>query len=121
MVIVDTSVWINLFRRGDRVLSLLLEGGMVVIHDYILGELACGNISNRAEILKFLQDLPGVGSVTINELLSFIENYSLNSKGLGFVDINLLASSKLSGYPLFTYDKKLISVAELLNLNFKKQ
>ncbi len=120
MVLVDTSVWINLFRKGDKTLTALLENGMVAVHDFVLGELACGNISNRTEILKFLRDLPVVGPVTIDEYLKFIEIYSLSGSGLGFADINLLASSKLSGYPLFTYDKKLKVVADKLNLSFKR-
>ena len=120
MVLVDTSVWINLFRKGDKTLVSLLDGGVVATHDFILGELACGNISNRVEILKFLQDLPRLGPITIDEYLKFIELHKLGGLGLGFVDINLLASSKLSGYPLFTYDKKLKLVADDLNLSFKK-
>ena len=90
------------------------------IHDFILGELACGNIRNRTEILKFLQDLPRVNSITIDEYLKFIEFNNLVGLGLGFVDINLLASARLSGYPLFTYDKKLRFVADELSLSFKE-
>ena len=118
MVIVDTSVWINHFTKGENVLTSLLNKGKVVIHDFIIGELACGNLSNRGKILSLLQDLNRVNPITIEEYLIFIEKFNLNGRGLGFVDINLLASAKISGYSLYTFDKKLFTTAKELHLNF---
>ena len=118
MVIVDTSVWINHFRKGEKTLTSLLNKGEVALHNFIIGELACGNLNNRGTILSLLQDLHRVDCITIDEYLIFIEKFNLNGKGLGFVDINLLASARLSGYPLFTYDKKLLTAANELHLNF---
>jgi len=118
MVIVDTSVWINHFKKGENILISLLNNGGVALHDFILGELACGNLKDRRKILSLLQDLHRVETITIAEYLIFIEKFKLNGKGLGFVDINLLASAKISGYSLYTFDKKLLTTAKELHLNF---
>jgi predicted nucleic acid-binding protein len=118
MVLVDTSVWINHFKRKDIKLSGLLEEGNVVIHTFIIGELSCGKIKNRAEILALLQNLPRISILTLDEYLLFIENNKLMGKGLGFVDIHLLGSSVLTGNKLFTYDKKLAEIANSLHLKY---
>ncbi len=119
MVIVDTSVWINHFRNGDEVLSQVLREGKVAIHEFILGELACGSFKNRDEVIDLLKNLSRSKKVTLEEYLLFIKKNELYGKGIGFVDIHLLASSKLSGYTLLTYDKKLESEAKILGLNFR--
>ena len=118
MVLVDTSVWINHFNKKDVILSKLLNGGKVVIHSFIIGELSCGKIKNRAEILSLLQNLPRTSILTLDEYLVFIESNKLMGKGLGFVDIHLLGSSLLTGSKLFTYDKKLAEVANSLHLKY---
>lgn len=118
MVIVDTSVWISHFKKGENILTSLLNKGEVALHDFIIGELACGSLNKRGTILSLLQDLHRVDTITIVEYLIFIEKFNLNGKGLGFVDINLLASAKISGYPLYTFDKKLFTTAKELHLNF---
>lgn len=118
MVIVDTSVWIQHLNKGDKVLTYLLEKGEAAVHDYVLGELAAGNLKNRTFILRLLQDLHRINPITLEEFLIFTEKFKLNGNGLAFIDINLLAGSKLTGYPLFTYDKKLKSAALKLNLNY---
>jgi predicted nucleic acid-binding protein len=118
MVIVDTSVWINHFRRGNAALTSLLNDGKVVIHEFIIGELACSNFKQYEQIIKLLMNLHRTKKVTIEEYLLFIEKNKLNGTGIGFVDIHLLASSKLSGYPLFTYDKKLSNAAKVLTLEY---
>lgn len=120
MVLVDTSVWINHFNRNDIKLSDLLKEGKVVIHTFIIGELSCGKIKNRAEILTLLQNLPRTSILTLDEYLVFIESNKLMGKGLGFVDIHLLGSSALTGSKLFTYDKKFNEAAKSLSINFKK-
>jgi len=119
MVLVDTSVWINHLRNNDRHLEKLLFNGSVVCHPHIVGELACGNIKNRQEIISLLQALPQIPLVDFAEFLYFIEQNQLHGKGIGFVDIHLLASSKLSQLPLWTADKRLQSASALLNLEYK--
>ena len=119
MVLVDTSVWINHLRDGDRHLEKLLLNGEAVCHTYVIGELACGNLKNRREILSLLQALPLMPIVDFSEYLFFIEQHQLNGKGIGFVDIHLLASSKLGQVPLWTVDKKLEAASADLDLKYK--
>jgi len=111
MVLVDTSVWVEHLRHGDIRLEALLNDSRVVCHPFIIGELACGKIKNRAEILSLLHALPMAISVEHEEAMQFIENHSLTGKGLGYIDIHLLASAILTKVPLWTFDKKLKDVS----------
>ena len=119
MVLVDTSVWINHLRNNDRHLEKLLFNGSVVCHPHIIGELACGNMKNRQEIISLLQALPQISLADFEEFLFFIEQNQLHGKGIGFVDIHLLASAKLGQLPLWSADKRLQSVSASLNLEYK--
>jgi len=121
MVLVDTSVWINHLRDCDQHLEKLLFDGDVVCHNHIIGELACGNIINRNEIISLLQALPMAPIVEFPEFLYFIEQHKLNGKGIGFVDIHLLASAQLGQMPLWTADKRLKTASIELDLNYKKK
>jgi predicted nucleic acid-binding protein len=87
-----------------------------VCHPFIVGELACGNLQNRSEIISLLQRLPGAIRAEHEEIMKFIENYRLMGKGLGYIDIHLLASAMLTGIPLWTLDKKLNEVAIKMGL-----
>jgi predicted nucleic acid-binding protein len=116
MVLVDTSVWIDHFHKSNLSLSNLLEEGFVFVHPFIIGELACGNIKNRKEIFKLLHSLPQIKVAEYDEIIYFIENNKLYGKGLGYIDIHLLASCKIDNAKLYTRDKKLISVAKELHL-----
>lgn len=121
MVLVDTSVWINHLRDRDRHLEKLLFDGAVVCHTHIIGELACGNLKNRKEIISLLQSLPIAPVIEFQEYLFFIEQNQLSGKGIGFVDIHLLASAKLGQVPLWTVDKRLKAASADLDLNYKKK
>jgi predicted nucleic acid-binding protein len=118
MVLVDTSVWISHLRDGNTTLADLLNGGNVVCHPFIVGELACGNLKNRDEILKLLQALSVSVQAEHAEVMQFIANHPLMGRGLGYVDIHLLASAALTGVPFWTLDKRLIQAAQLLGLHF---
>ena len=118
MILVHTSVWINHLRDGLDLLETHLLKGNVMCHQNIIGELACGNIKNRKEILSLLQALPMAPLIEFDEYLYFIEEHQLNDMGIGFVDIHLLASAKLAQVPLWTADKKLNSAAMNLGINF---
>ncbi len=118
MVLVDTSVWVAHFRRGDIGLATLLNEGHVVCHPFIVGELACGNLKNRSGILSLLQALPMTTSAEHEEVMRFIENHSLMGKGLGYVDMHLLASAILSRVPIWTLDKKLKQFSSKLGLGY---
>ena len=119
MVLVDTSIWIAHLREGNIHLSHLLNESKVVCHPFIIGELACGNLRNRNEILSLLKLLPPAENVEPDEILGFIENYKLMGEGLGFTDINLLASAMLASIPLWTFDKKLNCLSSRLKINYK--
>ncbi len=119
MVLVDTSVWVEHFRETHADLADLLTDGGVACHPFVVGELACGNLKNRAEILSLLEALPLVAVAEHEEVLAFIGSQSLMGKGLGYVDVHLLASVALSQLPIWTLDKKLDRVAEILGLNYR--
>jgi predicted nucleic acid-binding protein len=119
MVLVDTSVWVNHFRRGEHHLAELLMYAEVACHSLIIGELACGNIGNRAEILNLLRSLPSAPAINFDEYLYFVERNQLYGIGIGFVDVHLLASAKLARVPLWTNDKKLQQAATSLDLSYR--
>ncbi len=119
MVIVDTSIWIIHLRQGSRQLEKLLMDAEVMCHPFIIGELACGNLKNRNEIIILLQSLPMAPTIEFDEFLFFIDRNRLVGKGVGFVDVHLLASAQLTGVPLWTADKRLKSAADQLELTFK--
>jgi predicted nucleic acid-binding protein len=118
MVLVDTSVWISHLRMGNAMLARLLENEEAACHPFVVGELACGNIRNRAEILGLLQSLPTSIEVTHEEVMEFIHNHRLMGKGLGYVDIHLLASAMLSGIPIWTLDKTLRAASMRLHFAY---
>jgi len=119
MVLVDTSIWVSHFRGGEARLKELLLKGRAVCHPFIVGELACGQLKNRKEILSLLEALPMAKIAEREEVLHFIEKHRLIGIGLGYVDVHLLASALLSGIPLWTKDKKLKEVAIRLNVSYR--
>ena len=121
MVLVDTSVWVSHFRETHDGLVELLNNGEVVCHPFIIGELACGNLNNRTSIIALLEALPAALVVEHEELLSFIEARKIMGKGLGYVDVHLLAASFLTGVPLWTLDKKLDRVAGGLQRKYRQK
>ena len=90
----------------------------VVCHSFIIGELACGNIGNRDEILNLLRSLPLTPAIDLDEYLYFVERNQLYGIGIGFVDVHLLASARLAGVPLWTNVKKLQHAASSLDLHY---
>ena len=120
MVLVDTSVWVSHLRDGNADLANLLNDGRVLCHPLIVGELACGNLKDRAVILSFLQLLPMSIEAEHDEVLSFIENNRLMGKGLGYVDVHLITSAVLTGVPVWTLDKKLAQAADSLYVKYLK-
>lgn len=118
MVLVDTSVWVAHLRAGGIGLEALLNEGHVICHPFIIGEIACGNLRNRSEILTLLRALPGAVPAEHEEVMEFIENSNLMGQGLGYVDMHLLASAILTEVPLWTLDKKLRGVCSKLGLTY---
>ena len=118
MVLVDTSVWVDHFRRGEHHLANLLLDAEVACHSFIIGELACDNIGNRSNILTLLRSLPLIPTVNLDEYLYFVERNQLYGMGIGLVDVHLLASAKLAGTSLWTNDKKLQDAASGLDIRY---
>ena len=117
MILVDTSIWIDHLRRGNPALVAALEAGQVLMHPFVLGELACGTLTNRAEVLALLGKLPAAPAAIESEALGFIERHSLMGRGIGYVDVHLLAATALAGSAhLWTKDKRLAATAADLQL-----
>jgi len=119
MVLVDTSVWVSHLRRGVVLLETLLDEGEVLCHPFIIGELACGKIKNRTEILSLLRALPTAAAAEQEEVLWFIEAHRLMGVGLGLIDVHLLASAFLSGVSLWSMDRDLQTAAERLKIRYR--
>jgi predicted nucleic acid-binding protein len=119
MVLVDTSIWVDHFQHKVSLLEDLLNAGEVVTHPFIIGELACSKMRNRAEILDLLAALPTVKVASHSEALHLVDIRSLHGKGIGWIDIHLLSSSLLNHTPLWTRDKKLHAAAKALGISEK--
>ena len=118
MILVDTSVWVDHLRSGDAHLAVLLERDAVACHELVIGEIACGNLRNRKEVLAALSLLPRSELASHDEVLFFIERHKLMGRGIGYVDACLLASATLAHARLWTRDKRLAEVAEVLGCGY---
>ncbi len=113
----DTSVWVDHLRATDKTLAGLLDAGMVLAHPFVIGELALGILAQRQTALAALSDLPQAIVATDQEALHFINRHVLSSRGVGYIDIHLLAAVRLTaGVALWTLDKRLHAVAVELGL-----
>jgi predicted nucleic acid-binding protein len=111
MILADTSVWVAHFRAGLPGLAHALEHGIVLLHPVIIGELATGNLKNRKQVLSDLRLLPCAQTGPFNECLQFLESQKLYGSGIGWSDIQLLYSAKISDAHLWTLDKRLATAA----------
>ncbi len=121
MVLVDTSIWVSHLRKAHRLLGSLLEEGAVCSHPCVIGELACGSLKNRDEILSLLRALPAAEVLDHEEVLVFLERNQLMGKGLGYVDVHLLGSAILSSVSLWTADRCLARCAAALGVCFPRK
>lgn len=119
LVLADTSIWVKHFREGQKHFYSLLDEGLIACHPFIIGELACGNLKNRSEILPLLEALPKVDVLEHNEVMAFIESRKLMGIGIGYIDTHLLGSSLLSNIPLWTFDKSLVKAAMSLGIVYE--
>jgi hypothetical protein len=115
-ILVDTSVWVDHLRNGNDQLAGLLKDGSVLHHRFVVGELACGNLRNRAEILALLEALPETPGAEHLEVLQLVALRQLSGRGLGWVDAHLLASAILTGCTLWTFDQALGAAAVALKV-----
>ncbi len=116
MTLVDTSVWVDHLRARNPRLSSFLRDGQVICHPFVVGELACGNLRNRQEVLGLLAALPEATIAEHREVLQLVESGRLFGRGLGWVDAHLLASALLAGSAFWTLDRPLRKAAAALRL-----
>ncbi len=116
MILVDTPVWVDHFRRSEPGLSELLKDGSVLTHPFVIEELACGNLSNRKEILDLLRALPTAPVAEHEEVLEFISTERLFGTGVGAVDAHLMASARLARAKVWSKDKAVQRAAKRLEL-----
>ena len=116
MILVDTSVWVDHFRAANSRLAELLEDGQVLCHPFVVGELACGNLRRRVEVLSLLADLPRLPALASEDVMSFVDGHRLMGKGLGWIDVHLLAAAVASRETLWTKDRRLANAANRLGV-----
>ncbi len=117
MILVDTSVWVDHLRRGNPELASLLQQSQVLLHPFVAGELALGNLQQRQAVLLALKGLPAAALATDKDVLGLIERQALHGRGIGYVDAHLLASARLSAAcKLWTLDKRLQAAAIALKV-----
>jgi len=119
MILVDTSVWIDHLRAGDAHLSTLLSLTNVVMHPMVLGELACGSLQDRQTLIALWRNLPQLAAVTDAEALYCLDQNRLWGRGIGYIDLHLLAAVALSAQArLWTRDKRLRETAQRIGLAY---
>ena len=117
MILVDTSVWIDFFRRGEESLAQRIEASEILIHPFVIGELALGRLNPREQILREMEELPRPVIASDQEVLHMIDRYRLAGSDIGYIDAHLLASALLSiGTVLWTRDRKLLHFVHRLGL-----
>lgn len=114
MTLVDTSIWVHHLRHGNNELRKLLDSGEVLCHPFIIGELACGTMKNRAQVLDLLKALPEALVAEHGEVMQFLEEKRLYGHGLGWIDLHLLAAASLNRASLWTMDRALKRAADQL-------
>ena len=117
MILADTSIWIDHLRGGDAVMTEQLERGSIAMHPFVLGEIALGSLKSRAELLQLLEALPGTLIAADAEVMHMLDERALFGRGLGWVDVHLLAATLLTpGLRLWTRDRRLHAVADEIGL-----
>ncbi len=117
MILADTSIWIDHLRGGDAVMTEQLERGSIAMHPFVLGEIALGSLKSRAELLQLLEAMPRTLVASDAEVMHMVDERALFGRGLGWVDVHLLAATLLTpGLRLWTRDRRLHAVAEEIGL-----
>nr|VFJ60242.1 MAG: hypothetical protein BECKFM1743C_GA0114222_102684 [Candidatus Kentron sp. FM]VFJ62368.1 MAG: hypothetical protein BECKFM1743A_GA0114220_103054 [Candidatus Kentron sp. FM]VFK13920.1 MAG: hypothetical protein BECKFM1743B_GA0114221_102993 [Candidatus Kentron sp. FM] len=118
MILVDTAIWVNHLHQRNEELSALLDNDAILIHPFVIGELACGSLRHRRRVLTGLHEIPSIDMVSNRGVMDFIERNALFSVGIGWIDAHLLAATaRTEGCQLWTRDKRLQFQAERLNIS----
>jgi predicted nucleic acid-binding protein len=116
MILSDTSVWIDHLRRGEPQLVRLLADGQVLVHPFVVAEIALGSLARRDSVIGILESLPRGPVALHEEVMTLIEEEQLYGLGIGYIDVHLVASARLAGARLWTRDKRLRAVADRLGV-----
>jgi len=116
MILADTSIWIDHLRLANPTLAGLLSKGLVVIHSFVIGELAMGSLKDWKLLVQSLSDLPAARQAEDDEVLAFVEASKIHGRGIGYLDAHLLASARLTAALLWTRDRRLSIVAKEMGL-----
>ncbi len=117
MILVDSSIWVDHFRRNNEILSDLLSRHQLLGHPFILGEIMMGNPENRVSIFEALSDLPQARIAENDEVMRFVERNKIYGSGVGYIDAHLLASVRLMPRSsIWTTDRRMALVAERLGI-----
>ena len=119
MILADTSIWIDHLRGSDPEMARLLGAGEILMHPFIVAEIALGSLRNRRKVLEAMESLLEVRVAQLGEVRRMIEALALYSKGIGLTDTHLIASCLLTpGTQLWTRDAALMKVAASLGILF---
>src|ERR1017187_8774350 len=117
MILADTSIWVDYFRRRNPEMEKRLSRGQIVMHPFVVAEIALGSLHNRRKRLEEMEALLGVKVAQLNEVRHMIEAHTLYSKGIGLTDAHLIASCLMTpGTQLWTRDADMKKVAKALGV-----
>jgi predicted nucleic acid-binding protein len=119
VILADTSIWIEHFRKGQANLAGLVDRKAILIHPIVIGELAMGNLHSRHATLQALHRLPTAAVAKFDEVLQFVEEHRLFGIGIGYMDAHLLAAARLSGALLWTLDTRFAEAAVRLKIAYE--
>jgi predicted nucleic acid-binding protein len=111
VILVDTSVWVDHLRRGNATLAKKLESGDVACHPFVVGELSLGSLEHRDEVLNLLSELPMASVVPHEDVLALVGRRDLAGRGIGWIDVHLIASAQVDRLRLWTLDRRLAAAA----------
>lgn len=117
MILADTSIWIDHLNAGDVLMAQLLDRAEILVHPFVVGELAMGSFRHRKRAFKTLRRLPEMIPVRHSEVIGFVNSARLYGRGIGYVDAHLLAAVRLRpSVRLWTRDHRLRLLASELGL-----
>jgi predicted nucleic acid-binding protein len=120
MILADTSVWLGHLRVADVALQVHLLHRQILIHSFVLGEIACGNLHSRFKILSDLSELQSAVEAENTEVMALIAEHRLFGTGIGWVDAHLIASALLTPCRLWTFDLRLNEIAKRLGVGYSR-
>jgi len=120
VTLVDTSVWVRHFQNANATLLALLDQEEVGLHPFVIGEVACGNLRRRDATLLELQRLPATDIADEIEVRHVLEKHRLWGKGLGWVDVHILAAANLAGWGILTADRAMFTAAKRMGIRARE-